>query len=226
MQAVVLCGGRGVRLRPLTNSMPKVMVPVAGRPIVDYVVEKLEALGLDIVLVVGYLREAVMEHFGPRVKYCFQDRPLGTAHALLTAEPLVSSERFLVVNGDLFFTDPLSWALEEDPVVMCVYPVKDASHYGVVEVVDGRVVDVAEKSKEGPGLVNAGIYLFDRRVFDAAKGVSLSPRGEYELTDAVRELIKSGVAVKARVLEGYWRDVGRLEDLRAVEEYVRSGRKH
>jgi NDP-sugar pyrophosphorylase family protein len=224
MQAVVLCGGRGVRLRPLTDSLPKVMIPVAGKPLVEYVVEKLEALELDAVLVVGYLKEALMRHFGSRVKYCFQERPLGTAHALLMAEPLVSSDRFLVVNGDLFFTDDLSWVKVEEPVMMSVYPVEDASRYGAVEVVEGRVVDIAEKARRGPGLVNAGIYLFSREVFEAARRVKPSPRGEYELTDAVKELMRMGVEVKARRLDGYWRDVARLEDLEEVEEYVRSQR--
>jgi len=222
MQAVVLCGGRGVRLRPLTYSRPKVMVSVAGRPLVDYVVEKLERLGLDILLVVGYLGEAVVEHFKGRVKHCFQEKPLGTAHALLTAEPYVTSERFLVVNGDLFFTDDLSWVQGEEPVVMSVYKVEDTSRYGAVEVVDGRVVRIAEKSRGGPGLINAGIYLFDRRIFRAARSIKLSPRGEYELTDAVARLIEEGVEVKARLLTGFWSDVGRLEDLRRVEEFLKS----
>lgn len=221
MLAVVLCGGRGVRLRPLTYSRPKVMVPVAGRPLVEYIVEKLERLGLDILLVIGYLGDAVMKYFKNRVRYCLQEEPLGTAHALLTAEPYVTSEPFLVVNGDLFFTDDLSWIKEEKPVVVSVYKVEDASRYGVVEVVNGRVVRIAEKSRGGPGLVNAGIYLFDRRVFTAARSIELSPRREYELTDAVAKLIEEGVEVKARLLKGFWSDVGRLEDLKRVEEFLR-----
>ncbi|MEM4699564.1 MAG: sugar phosphate nucleotidyltransferase [Candidatus Nezhaarchaeales archaeon] len=221
MQAVVLCGGRGVRLRPLTDLVPKVMVPVAGRPLVEYIVEKLEGLGLDIIMVVGYLKEAVMDYFRGRAKFCVQEEPLGTAHALLAAEALVESERLVVVNGDLFFTDDLRWVVEEEPAIVSVYWVEDASRYGAVEVDGDRVVGVIEKGRAGPGFVNAGIYLFDRSIFRLLRGVEPSPRGEYELTDAIKKLVEGGSRVRARRLSGFWADVGRPEDLARVEEYVR-----
>ncbi|MCX8204965.1 MAG: sugar phosphate nucleotidyltransferase, partial [Candidatus Nezhaarchaeota archaeon] len=151
-----------------------------------------------------------------------QREPLGTAHALLTAEELVESERLVVINGDLFFTDSLEWVVREEPVVVSVYWVEDASRYGVVEVDGDRVVDVVEKGRRGPGLVNAGIYLFDRSIFKLLRRVELSPRGEYELTDAIKQLVGRGFKVRARRLSGYWADVGRPEDLARVEEYARA----
>lgn len=222
MQAVVLCAGLGTRLRPLTDRLPKAMVPVAGKPLVEYTVEKLERLGLDVVMVVGHLKEVVMGYFSGRAKFCVQEGALGTAHALLAAEGLVGSERLVVVYGDLFFTDGLEWVLEEEPSVVSVYWVEDASRYGAVDVDGDRVVGLVEKGRRGPGLVNAGIYLFDRSIFRLLREVKPSPRGEYELTDAIKALIARGLRVRARRLSGFWADVGTLEDLARVEEYAKS----
>ncbi|RLF15170.1 MAG: hypothetical protein DRJ97_04765 [Thermoprotei archaeon] len=222
-QAVILCGGRGVRLRPLTDEVPKVMVKVAGKPVVEYIVEKLERLGVEeIALVVSYKKEAIREYFGPRVKYCEQSSPKGTADALYAARNFVNSDRFAAIHGDLFFTDNLSWMVDEQPTMVSVYRVEDASQYGVVEVEGNLVVDIKEKSHAGPGLINAGIYLFDPSIFDAIEHTQLSARGEYELTDSIKLLIRRGVKVKARPLRGYWRDIGRLSDLREVEAYLAS----
>jgi len=175
-QAVVLCGGRGVRLRPLTDQVPKVMVRLCGRPVVEYIVEKLERLRVEeIALVVSYRREAIMEYFGSRVKYCIQGSPMGTADALKAARGFISSDKFAVIHGDIFFTDDLSWMLEEEPTVLSVYRVEDASQYGVVDVgEDGLVRDIAEKSRPGPGLINAGIYLFSPEVLEVLDEVEVT----------------------------------------------------
>lgn len=220
-QAVLLCGGKGVRLRPLTDTVPKVMVRIAGKPVVEYLVEKLEALGVeDIALVVSYKKEVIVDYFKDRVKYCEQAHPMGTADALYAAKGFVKYDKFAVMNGDLFFTDDLRWMHNEDPVVLSVYRVKDASQYGIVEVEGEVVKDIKEKAGKGPGLINAGVYLFSKDIFDALEHVKLSERGEYELTDAVKELLRRGVKVKAKELKGYWRDIGRLSDLEMVEGYL------
>lgn len=221
-QAILLCGGRGVRMQPLTNSTPKVMVKLAGKPLVEYLVEKLEALGVkELAMVVCYRKEDIVNYFKDRVRYYEQASPKGTADALRVARGFVKEDKFAVINGDLYFTDDLSWMLHEEPIALSVCWVEEASSYGVVEVENGLVKDIKEKALKGPGLINAGVYLFTKEVFDVIEGLEPSQRGEYELTDAIKTLIRRGVKVKAMELKGYWKDIGSLSDLKEVEEYLK-----
>jgi len=168
-QAVVLAAGKGVRLKPLTENIPKVMVEVKGKPIVEYIIEKLRSLGIDdIALVVNYKKETVEEYFKDSVKYIEQKEPLGTANAVYVAKDFVKEDKFLLIYGDVFFTDDLKDFVKEKPTVMAVFEVEDAGVFGRVRIEDEKVVDIVEKDGvKSPGIVNAGIYLFDRKIFDA-----------------------------------------------------------
>jgi len=218
-QAVILAAGKGVRLKPLTEDIAKVMVKVKGKPIVEYIIEKLRSLGIDdIALVVNYKKETVKEYFKDSVKYIEQSKPLGTANAVYVAKDFVKEDKFLLIYGDIFFTDDLKNFVKEEPTVMAVFEVKDAGVFGRVKIENEKVVDIVEKDGvKSPGIVNAGIYLFDKKIFEAIEKTELSPRGEYELTDSVKILIKNGITVKPYFLKGeYWKDIGRVSDLEEI----------
>lgn len=218
-QAVILAAGKGIRLKPITEDIPKVMVKVKDKPIVEYIIEKLRSLGIDdITLVVNYKKETIEEYFKDSVKYIEQKEPLGTANAVYVAKDFVKEDKFLLIYGDIFFTDDLKDFVKEEPTVMAVFEVKDASVFGRVKIENEKVVDIVEKDgTKSPGIVNAGIYLFDKKIFEAIEKTELSPRGEYELTDSVEILIKNGITVKPYFLKGeYWKDIGRISDLEEI----------
>lgn len=222
-QAVVLAAGKGVRLKPITETVPKVMVRIGDKPIVEYIIEKLRKLSVnDIALVVNYKGDKVREHFKDSVKYFKQEKTLGTANAVYAAKDFVKDDKFLAIYGDVFFADDLSDFVKQEPTLMAVHRVEDRSAFGRIEVKNDRVVDVVEKDGiKKPGLVNAGIYLFDRKIFDAIERTELSPRGEYELTDSIKILIEDGVVVRPYLLKGvYWRDIGRISDLEDAQKFI------
>lgn len=212
-----MAGGKGTRLLPLTETRPKAMVPVANRPILAYIVDAVRRFGIDdIAIVVYYKRDQIMDYFGDSVSYCFQREASGTADALLSAKNFVVDEPFLVVNGDLFF-DSLSW-LGRDLGIAALW-VEDASRYGKLSVVDGFLAGVEEKVG-GSGWINAGIYMLNLKIFDLLEEVELSPRGEYELTDAISSLIQLGYKLRVYPVRGFWRDIGYPWDLLDVNRHI------
>ncbi|HDJ96533.1 MAG TPA: hypothetical protein ENG45_00490 [Candidatus Aenigmarchaeota archaeon] len=221
-KAVVLAAGIGKRLRPITYTVPKVMVRINKKPIVEYVIEKLKKVGIDeIALVVGYKKDVIKNFFGDSFVYIEQKEQLGTAHAIKVAKDFVKDENFVAINGDIFFEDDLTEFVKMKPITMGVFRVSDASTYGRVIIKDDRVVDIVEKDGiHAPGVVNTGIYIFDKRIFDAIEKTRLSPRGEYEITDSIKILIREGVEVKPYFLKGYWKDVGRVCDLEEVRNAI------
>jgi bifunctional UDP-N-acetylglucosamine pyrophosphorylase/glucosamine-1-phosphate N-acetyltransferase len=220
MQAIVLAAGRGERLRPLTETRPKVMLPVANKPIIAHVVEKLREAGIDeIALVVGYEKETIKRYFKDSVSYCYQKSAIGTGNAVYVARNFVSDDRFLVINGDLFFTSSLKDFVKSKELSIASYRVQDTSPFGKLKIEGGDIVKLEEKVP-GYGFINAGIYLFDTRIFDALKEIVPSPRGEYELTDAIQLLINKKVRFKPYFLDGFWKDIGYPWDLLEVNEFV------
>jgi len=198
MQAVVLAAGEGTRMRPLTASLPKPMLPVADRPLVAHTADALAAAGVDeLILVVGYEAEAVRSYFGDEyhgvpVKYAVQDEQLGTAHAVECASGHLDGP-FAVLNGDDLY-DPetlaqLVAAGREGPAVGTVH-VDDPTSYGVFELDDSQVTDVVEKPDDPPtSYVNVGAYAFPAEARDWLD-VPQSERGEYELTDVLARVIE------------------------------------
>ncbi len=226
MRGLILSGGRGTRLRPITFTSAKQLVPVANKPILFYGIEALAASGLrEIGIVVGdthrEIREAVGDgsRWGVRVTYIPQAAPLGLAHAVLTAEAFLRGEPFVMYLGDNLIRERLAPLVarfrDEAPnaqILLAKVPNPEA--FGVAELRDGRVVRLVEKPAVPPSdLALVGIYMFDDHVFDAARAIRPSGRGELEITDAIQQLIDSGRTVRPHIIEGWWKDTGKLEDL-------------
>jgi bifunctional UDP-N-acetylglucosamine pyrophosphorylase/glucosamine-1-phosphate N-acetyltransferase len=221
MDAVILCAGKGERLRPLTENRPKPMIPVAGKPILEHIIEKVEDLVDNIYLVVKYKKEVIIEHFKnhPKIKFLEQGEIDGTGHAVLTAKDYVD-EDFLVLNGDIIFEDNLGELLKYKNAI-ALKDVKNPENFGVV-VLDNEnnVIELQEKPKNPKSnLINAGIYKFENEVFEILKDIKVSERGEVELTDAIKELTKEK-KIKGIKLNGYWNDIGRPWDILDANKYL------
>jgi glucose-1-phosphate thymidylyltransferase len=226
MKGLILSGGRGTRLRPITFTSAKQLVPVANKPILFYGIEALAGCGIrDIGIVVGdthqEIRDAVGDgsRFGVRVTYIQQEAPLGLAHAVLTAEPFLGSDPFCMYLGDNLIREglePLVERFQQDKPnsQILLARVPDPSRFGVAELRDGRVVRLVEKPPVPPSdLALVGVYMFDAAVFRAVKAIRPSARGELEITDAIQWLIDQGLTVRPHVIQGWWKDTGKLEDL-------------
>ena len=226
MRGLILSGGRGTRLRPITYTSAKQLVPVANKPILFYGLEALAASGIrEIGIVVGdthqEIRDAVGDgrRWGVAVTYIPQAAPLGLAHAVLTAEPYLRGRPFVMYLGDNLIREPLAplvlrFRSEAPNAQILLAKVPNPQEFGVAELRDGRVVRLVEKPKTPPSdLALVGIYMFDDHVFDAARAISPSWRGELEITDAIQRLIDGGLTVRPHVIEGWWKDTGKLEDL-------------
>ncbi|MGD0952867.1 MAG: bifunctional sugar-1-phosphate nucleotidylyltransferase/acetyltransferase [Methanotrichaceae archaeon] len=230
MQAIILAAGEGSRMRPLTSKRPKVMLPVCGKPILEQIVLRAKQAGVEsFVFVVGYGADAVKLHFGDgsnfgvRIDYTVQDRQLGTGHALLAAEAK-AEDRFIVLNGDVLpDAESLKSMTSIKGNAVAARRVPDPSRYGVFLCDDGHMKSVVEKSKTPPSdLANAGIYLFDRAIFDALENTGMSERGEYELTDGLNALA-SKEKTKIKIIElKDWIEVGRPWDILAANEKLMS----
>lgn len=230
--AVVLAAGEGRRLDPLTNRRPKPMVPVANRPILDYVVSTLAGAGIDrIVLVVGYRQERIRNYFGDGddwnvdIEYVVQETQLGTAHAVLQAEPAVNGP-FLVLNGDRIVDPSLvsqvrdAIATETDRPVLSVTRSAHASDYGVVSLNGDRVTDITEKptAPARSELINAGVYGFSNDIFDAIRETP-TEEGELAITTTLETILadRSASAVREHDI---WLDVSYLWDLLSVNAAI------
>jgi len=228
VQAIILAAGEGTRMRPLTYTKPKVMLPVANKPILQHLVENLSKAGIDeIVLVVGYREETVRDYFGEefngvKIRYVRQSKQLGTAHALLSAEHVLE-DRFLMLNGDaIVFGDDLR-KLKKEENGIAVFEVPNPEDFGVVEISDGKVRRIIEKpEKPKSNLINAGVYVFTKEIMDYAKKTPVSVRGEYEITDSITMAILDGFEFRAVKIER-WIDVGYPWDLlKANEELLKN----
>lgn len=217
--AIILAAGEGTRLRPLTSTRPKPMLPVAGKPILEWNMLALSKAGIKkAVIVVGYKKEKIINHFGKKhngiqIEYIEQKEQLGTGHAASMAEGLVK-DSFIIMNGDVLVTGELITELVKDFAArkaeagMCFASVEDPARYGIGEVSGGFVKSLEEKpSRPKSNLANAGVYAFSESVFGLLKEIKKSSRLEYELTDALMHLIKSG-KVSAVVSKDEWMDVG------------------
>jgi glucose-1-phosphate thymidylyltransferase len=226
MKGLILSGGRGTRLRPITFTSAKQLVPVANKPILFYGIEALAASGIrEIGIVIGdtgqEIRDAVGDggRFGVSVTYIEQEAPLGLAHAVLISERFLGADPFCMYLGDNLIRERLeplvSRFRDEKPnCQILLASVPDPTQFGVAELRDGQVVRLLEKPKQPPsnlGLV--GVYMFDATVFDAVKAIKPSARGELEITDAIQWLIDQGHLVRPHIIEGWWKDTGKLEDM-------------
>ncbi|WP_135820712.1 bifunctional sugar-1-phosphate nucleotidylyltransferase/acetyltransferase [Halostella litorea] len=229
MKAVVVAAGEGTRMRPLTANRPKPMLPVAGKPMLEHVMDACADAVDGYVLVVGYHAEAIREGVGDEfrglpVDYVEQDEQLGTAHAIERAEPHVD-ERFLALNGDVVFDPELVDRLAETgTTTIATMRVDDPTSYGVVGLADGnagdgeggfrRATSIVEKPADPPSnLANLGLYAFDPAIFEYIDRTTLSQRGEYEITESLGMLLDDGHEVAVVEHDGRWLDVGRPWEL-------------
>ena len=237
MKALVLAGGSGTRLRPITHTSAKQLVPVGNKPILHFVLEALVAAGVsDIGMIVGDTVAEIQASvgdgasWGADVTYIRQEAPLGLAHAVLTAEHFLGDDDFVMYLGDNLILDGITPLVEEfrgqrpNAQIMLV-KVPEPERFGVAELgSDGRVVRLVEKPrKPRSDLALVGVYMFDRHVHEATHAIKPSDRGELEITDAIQWLIDSGYDVRPHVITGWWKDTGRLEDLLEANRQVLDG---
>lgn len=214
MKAVILSAGTGTRMRPLTWTRPKPMLPVAGAPILEYVLQEVSPHVEEFVLVTGYAGDVVRDYFGEDycetpIKYVPQEEPHGTAHAIERAEPYVD-DRFLAINGDIIFEEPVIDTLrDKSGFGLAIQPVSDPSQYGIVRQEDGRVTAIHEKpNNPSSNLANLGIYSLTPDIFDHIESIESSKRGEFELTDALTRVSADGKTISAVEYTGPWMDLG------------------
>ena len=235
MKAVLLAAGKGTRLRPLTDEKPKGMVEVDGKPILTHCFEQLAALGAsEFVVVVGYKKEVIIDHYGDEfnsipITYAHQREQSGLAHALLTVEEYIDDD-FMLMLGDNIFNANLRDVVrrqKEDraDAAFLVEEVEweNASRYGVCDTnAYGEITDVVEKPEEPPSnLVMTGFYTFTPAIFHACHLVQPSNRGEYEISEAIDLLIRSGRTIDAIRIDGWRIDVGYPEDRDRAEELLK-----
>jgi glucose-1-phosphate thymidylyltransferase len=226
MKGLILSGGKGTRLRPITYTRAKQLVPVANKPVLFYGLEALVHAGiLDIGIVVGdtqaEIRAAVGDgsRWGARVTYIEQDAPRGLAHAVLISEPFIGRDPFVMYLGDNLLNRGIDRFVEEfgreQPAAQILLThVPDPQMFGVAELADGRVIRLVEKPKEPKSdLALVGVYMFGPEVFTSVKRITPSFRNELEITDAIQDLIDRGLSVRPHLVEGWWKDTGKLEDM-------------
>lgn len=219
MKAVVLAAGLGKRLATVTVEKPKVLVKIGEKTLIEHNLDKLKRLGINqVALVVGYKGEMVKELLGSTVAYYNQNEQLGTAHAFSCARDFVDEPFFLALNGDMFFTDPLTDFVRLKPSAIAVYRVEDSSRYGRLEIKNGKLISVKEKiADKTAGFINAGVYLFPREIFEWIEKTPLSARKEYEITDTIQILINEGWRFTAYELKGFWRDIAYVSDIEEAQ---------
>ena len=214
MKAVILAAGEGSRMRPLTYTRPKVMLPIANKPIVEHLLIEATAAGIkEFIFIVGYRDEQVRNYFGDgaqwgvSIEYCMQRKQLGTADALKMAEGLVDGN-FLMMNGDVIVKhEDISRLMHKKETTISIMEVADTRGLGIIELAKNRVVQIYEKTAQPPfNTANAGLYLFTPAIFEAIAQTPKSPRGEYEITTSLQLLMDAGHTILPHRIN-YWLDL-------------------
>ena len=228
MKGLILSGGRGTRMRPLTYTSAKQLIPVANKPVLVYAIEAIVSAGIaDIAIIVSpetgtEIREAIGDgsRFAANVRYVEQDAPRGLAHAVLTAEPFLRDTPFVMYLGDNLLQNGITPLVKEYRELNCnseilLTRVANPSQFGVAELSpEGRVMKLTEKPADPKSdLALVGVYMFDGNIFDAAKAIKPSKRGELEITDAIQWLLDHGFVVHPHIVRGWWKDTGKIEDM-------------
>jgi glucose-1-phosphate thymidylyltransferase len=233
LKGLILSGGKGTRLRPITHTSAKQLVPVANKPVLFYGIEAMAEAGIEEVGIIiapetGEEIEVAAgdgSRFGVKITYIVQDEPAGLAHAVLTAEPFLGDSPFVMYLGDNLLQGGIAdlvaaFRANEPDALILLTPVPDPENYGVAELAPssdgevGRIVRLIEKPTEpATDLALVGVYMFKAGVHDAARAIEPSPRGELEITDAIQHMVDSDLRIEPHIVQGWWKDTGRLEDM-------------
>jgi glucose-1-phosphate thymidylyltransferase len=233
LKGLILSGGKGTRLRPITHTNAKQLLPVANKPVLFYGLEAMAEAGIeDVGIVIAPQTGAEIEaaagdgsRFGLKITYVVQDEPLGLAHAVLTAEPFLGHSAFVMYLGDNLLqggiSDLVAAFREHQPdALILLTPVPDPQNYGVAELDAARpgepqrVVRLVEKpAQPATDLALVGVYMFTHKIHASARAIKPSGRGELEITDAIQQLVDRGLRVEPHIVRGWWKDTGRLEDM-------------
>jgi len=226
MKGLILSGGKGTRLRPLTFTQAKQLVPVANKPVLFYGIEALQEAGIkEIGIVVGDTRDEIKEaagdgsRWGIRISYIEQEAPLGLAHAVKISEGFLGEEPFIMYLGDNILKSGIKSLVEEfkekkPNSLILLTEVPDPRLFGVAELKNGKVARLVEKPKKpASNLALVGVYMFDFHVFEAVNAIKPSWRNELEITDAIQYLVDKGYDVHPHLVSGWWKDTGKIEDI-------------
>ena len=237
MKALVLAGGAGTRLRPITHTSAKQLLPVANKPVLFYGLEAIRDAGItDVGLIVGDTEAAIRlavedgSAFGLRATYIRQHSPLGLAHAVLVAREFLDEDDFVMYLGDNFIVGGITALVDEfrsarPDVQIMLTRVRDPRQFGVVELDDaGQVVGLVEKPQQPKSdLALAGVYMFTAAIHEAIGHLKPSWRGELEITEAIQWLLDAGRKVRSTMITGYWKDTGNIADMLEVNRMVLEG---
>jgi len=236
MKALVLSGGRGTRLRPITHTRAKQLIPVANQPVLFYGLKAIAEAGIKKVgIVVGDTQEEIRQavgdgkKFGLKVSYIYQAEPLGLAHAVLISKKFLGSEPFVMYLGDNLLKSGVKKLVEQfqKEKANCrilLARVKNPGQFGVAELKGNKVIRLIEKPKKPKSdLALVGVYIFDKNIHQAVRAIRPSARGELEITDAIQRLIDSGKDVRWQVVDGWWKDTGKVEDLLEANRMILDG---
>ena len=223
--ALILAAGKGTRMWPLTENIPKPLLSICGLPIIERQIQELKKVGVKkLYILIGYQMKELSDYlgktkFGIDIEYIIQEEQKGTGHAVNQAKNIIQGN-FYCINGDLIIDSENLERLKEKEnyLTMMVTNVKDGSNFGVIESRNGRLVSINEKGISGESTINAGLFLFNEKIFDAIDNIEKSIRGEYELTDALQDISND---IHILEYQGFWKDIGTPWDLiTANEKYM------
>ena len=227
MKGIILHGGHGTRLRPLTHTGPKQLLPIANKPMSQYCIESIKNTGIvEIAIIIGGIGANKVkeyygtgEKFGVKFTYIYQDQPRGIAHAIQLCKDFVNNEKFLVFLGDNIIQKNINYIRKsfensdaDASILLC--EVDDPSRFGIADVKDGQIIKIMEKPKEPPtNFAVTGIYFLTPKIFEIIKRLKPSWRNELEITDALQMLLEEGNKITYDTITDYWKDTGTPEDI-------------
>lgn len=224
MKAVVLAAGKGLRMRPLTNEIPKPLLKIAGKPILQHNLEQLKGIVNEVILIVGYRAEQIKNYFGNefqgiKIRYVYQKEQMGTGHALLLAKNFVKGKFIVMYGDDLYHREDIERCLTHDLAVLA-QEVENPERFGVFIVEDGIIKDVVEKSKNpSSNLANAGFYVLNDKIFDILEKLKLSEREEYELTDAIKKFAVNN-RISCELVKKFWISISSPGEMKKAEKML------